>query len=118
MLRSLTMLFRSRRQWLFGAAWMVAGCLSPTLPLPPPSNPDVASVSEGLVQLSGNVQPESEVFALNRNTNQISGQYTSAGSYSFTLQAHENDAISLWYVHETLESPPNDFILKLPATTP
>ena len=112
------MVLRTRRRWLVGVALLAAGCLSPTLPLPPPADPNVSSVSDGLVSLSGNVEPESEVFALNRNTNLISGQYTSAGAYSFTLQAQEHDSISLWYVHDTLESPPNDFILKLPTTTP
>jgi hypothetical protein len=99
-----------------GVALLVAGCLSPTLPLPPPADPNVSSVSDGLVRFTGNVEPESEVFALNRNSNQISGQYTAAGSYDFTLLARENDSISLWYVHDTLESPPDDFILHVPTT--
>lgn len=74
----------------------------------------VSSVSDGLVRLAGNVQPDSEVFALNRNTNQISGEYTAKGDYEFTLAALERDSISLWYVHATVESPPNDFVIKLP----
>jgi len=43
----------------------------------------------------------------------ISGQYTKTGVYDFTLEAQERDAISLWYVHGTIESPPNDFVVRL-----
>jgi hypothetical protein len=112
------MALRTRRRWLAGAALFFVGCLSPTLPLPPPSDPTVSAVSDGLVRFTGAVQPQSEVFALNRNTNAISGQYTDSGDYDFTLAAHENDGISLWYVTATLESPPNDFALMIPTTTP
>jgi len=114
MLRSVTMFLRSRRGWLLSAALLAAGCLSPTLPLPPPSDPGVSSTdTAGLVRLTGTVQPESEVFALNHSTNLISGQYTKTGVYDFTLEAQERDAISLWYVHGTIESPPNDFVVRL-----
>lgn len=119
MLRSLTMILRSRRGWLIAAALAAAGCLSPTLPLPPPSQPTITSTeTQGLVRLAGTVEPESEVFALNRNTNLISGQYTLSGAYDFTIEAQERDAISLWYVHGTTESPPREFVIKLlaPAT--
>jgi hypothetical protein len=108
------MLSRLRRSWLVAAALLAAGCLSPTLPLPPPSNPTESSTDTlGLVRLTGTVQPQSEVFALNHNTNLISGQYTESGSYDFTIQAQERDWVSLWYVHDTLESPANDFVIKL-----
>ena len=116
MLLSPAMLLRTWRRWLFGAALFAAGCLSPTLPLPPPNKPDVSSSSEGLVRLKGAVEPQSEVFALDRNSNLISGQYTASGNYDFTLQAVEGDSLSLWYVNGTVESPPNDFILRLPTT--
>jgi hypothetical protein len=119
MLLSVAMLLRTWRRWLFGAALFAAGCLSPTLPLPPPSDPSsVTSVSDGLVRLQGTVEPESEVFALDRNNNLISGQYTASGNYDFTMQAVESDSISLWYVNGTVESPPKDFILKFTGTTP
>jgi len=111
------MFLRSRRRWLLGAALFAAGCLSPTLPLPPPTNPEMtATDTQGLVQLSGSVPPQSEVFALNHNTNQIAGQYTESGAYKFTIAAQEHDSMSLWYVHATEESPPADFFIKLPTT--
>src|SRR5690349_13687742 len=117
MLGSVAMFLRSRRGWLVGAALFAVSCLSPTLPLPPPSDPSVTSTEiAGLVRLTGSVQPESEVFALNHSTNLIRGQYTKSGAYDFTLEAQERDGISFWYVHGTVESPPNDFVLRLPPT--
>ncbi len=119
MLRSLAMFLRSRRGWLLGTALLVAGCLSPTLPVPPPSDPSVTSTeTAGLVRLTGSVQPESEVFALNHSTNLIRGQYTTSGLYDFTLEAQERDGISLWYVHGTVESPQNDFVIRLEPAAP
>ncbi|MEI9940412.1 MAG: hypothetical protein WDO69_24625 [Pseudomonadota bacterium] len=113
------MFLRSRRGWLLGTALFAVGCLSPTLPLPPPGDPTVSSTeTAGLVRLTGSVQPQSEVFALNHTTNLIRGQYTESGAYDFTLEAQERDGISLWYVHGTVESPQNDFVLKLTPATP
>jgi hypothetical protein len=87
--------------------------------LPPPSDPLVTSTeTAGLVRLTGSVQAESEVFALNHSTNLIRGQYTKSGAYDFTLEAQERDGISFWYVHGTVESPSNDFVLRLPPTEP
>jgi hypothetical protein len=113
------MFLRSRRGWLAGAALLVVSCLSPTLPLPPPSDPSVSATdTAGLVRLKGTVRPESEVFALNHSTNLISGQYTKSGAYDFTLEAQERDGISLWYVQGTTESPPNDFVIRLTPPEP
>lgn len=113
------MLARSLRAWLLGAFLSAAasGCLAPTLPLPPPSEPMVSSVSDGVVRFTGVVESESDVFALDRNSNVIAGQYTHTGNYDFTLAAQAQDEISLWYVHGTVESPPIEFVLKVPAAT-
>ena len=117
MLSSAKMFPRVWRSWLLGTALFAAGCLSPTLPLPPPSDPMVSmSSTEGLVLLTGTVQPDSEVFALNHTTNLISGQYTRSGNYSFTMPALERDGVSLWYVHGTVESESNDFVIKVRAS--
>ncbi|HET7545054.1 MAG TPA: hypothetical protein VFK05_34545 [Polyangiaceae bacterium] len=113
------MFLRSRRGWLLGTALLVAGCLSPTLPLPPPDAPTMASTdTAGLVRLTGSVEPGSEVFALNRSTNLIAGQYTESGAYDFTIQAQERDPITFWYVRGNVESPPVDFLVKLELTQP
>lgn len=112
------MFSRSRRDWLLGVGLLVAGCLSPTLPLPPPSNPSVtASTTEGLVRLQGTVLPQSEVFAFNHNTALIAGQHTDSGGYDFELAAHPGDSISFWYVHEAVESPSADFLIRLPEAS-
>ena len=118
MLRSLAMFPRSRRSWLLGVALFAVGCLSPTLPLPPPSEPSItATTTEGLVRFQGAVLPQSEVFALDHNSNLIAGQHTESGVYDFTMAALPGDNMSFWYVHETVESTSNDFVLKLPAAS-
>jgi hypothetical protein len=119
MLRSLSMFPRSRRGWLLGTALLAVSCLSPTLPLPPPSDPTVSSTdTAGLVRLTGSVQADSQVFALNHNTNQIRGQFTKSGAYDFTLEAQEGDGISFWYEHGTAESSASDFVIRLRALEP
>ena len=119
MLGSVAMFLRSRRGWLLGAALLAVGCLSPTLPLPPPSDPVVtATDTAGLVRLSGTVEPESDVFAINHNSNRISGQHTKSGAYDFTIEAQEHDAITFWYSHGNVDSPPNDFLINLESATP
>lgn len=106
------------RGWLLGVTLLLGGCLSPTLPLPPPSEPAItASMTEGLVRLQGAVLPHSEVFALDYRTNLIAGQHTDSGDYDFEMAASPGDNISFWYVHETVESPSNDFVVKLPEAT-
>jgi len=52
------------------------------------------------------------------STKSASGQYTESGDYDFTLEAQERDSISLWYQHGTMESPSNDFVIKLVPATP
>ncbi len=107
------MAFRARRVWLVGAVLCLAGCLSPTLPLPPPSDPQVSGTdADGNVRLTGTVLPESEVFALNQANNVISGQVTDSGSYDFKIQASQFDHISLWYVRETVQSPTTDVVVE------
>jgi hypothetical protein len=58
---------------------VASACLSPTLPLPPPSRPVIEGPDEqGNVTLSGNVIPEAEVYAHNTETDRIDGQLTSS----------------------------------------
>jgi len=115
MLRSVVMFLRSLRSWLLGVALLaVGGCLSPTLPLPPPGDPTVtATDTAGLVRLRGVVEPESHVLAKNLNTGLIAGQYTKTGAYDFTLAAQEGDAISLWYTQGGTDSQSDDFVIRL-----
>ena len=114
MLRSVEMFLRSRRGWLLGAALFAVGCLSPTLPLPPPSDPSVSGTdTAGLVRLTGTVEPQSDVLARNNGTGAIRGQFTESGAYDFTIEAQERDSITIWYVVGTVQSPPTDFVIRL-----
>jgi hypothetical protein len=63
--------------------------------------------SDGNVRLTGNVLPESEVFAMNLTSNLISGQLTSSGAYDFKIRAQQNDQLEIWYVKDAEQSPTN-----------
>lgn len=78
---------------------LVASCLSPTLPLPPPANPEVRSVGQGLVELSGEVPvSDAQVFAANDATGVYAGSDAEAGRYRFRIPAEPGDPMRLWYV--------------------
>ena len=88
-----------RRLFCVAAALAAMSCLSPTLPLPPPSEPTISGPDEtGTVRLSGRVRPTAWVFALDR-ANQL-GVFQAAeadGSYALELQAQVGDEIVMWY---------------------
>jgi hypothetical protein len=96
----------ARRLLLVVAGLGLACCLSPTLPLPPPSRPDVSVPDEGgLVRLQGFAAPRVEVLAWNHQSGLIAGQVTGAdSSYDFTIAAKVRDEIELWYVQGSDES--------------
>lgn len=99
-----------RRSLLLVSVLLAAGCLSPTLPLPPPGRPDVTEVSPGTYRLTGGVPPRSEVYAYNLRTQLINGQATDeTGAYSFTIEAEPRDVIELWYSSGTRESQTTEF---------
>ena len=104
----------SRRWLLFVAGALVAGCLSPTLPLPPPSRPDVQGPDqEGMVTLDGAVQGDAAVYAANPRTGDIRGQLTGAdGHYHFQIAAEVGDELELWYSVGTTSSPSIVFQIK------
>jgi hypothetical protein len=86
------------RRWFLGAAAsvLVAGCLSPTLPLPPPSAPDIQEVGSGQYVLTGIIPEPGFVLVLNKRTNAVNGTLSS-GEYSVPVQARPADAMQLWY---------------------
>jgi hypothetical protein len=88
------------------AGLCLAGCLSPTLPLPPPAKPDVSSPDEnGLARIQGIASPKVEVFAWNHANDQIAGQVTGDDSrYDFRIPASVGDRIEVWYARGTDES--------------
>ncbi len=113
---------RVRRRWfarsLAAAVVAVAlpGCLSPTLPLPPPSKPTVEGPDEqGNVTLAGSVRAGATVYAQNNVT--LSGVFTSDtpnGDYVLVLPANVGDEISVWYSLGTDMSSAVEFIVPNP----
>jgi hypothetical protein len=102
----------ARRLFLLASLGAVAfggagGCLSPTLPLPPPSKPDVEGPEQGTVTLSGRVQAGAMVFAANFRNAEVRGQIDLDGDglYSFPIPADPGDELQLWYTVGTQQSP-------------
>ena len=86
---------------------LVAGaCLAPTLPLPPPSKPDVEGPDDqGNVTLRGSVQPDAWVIAQNATNGDGDSQRASSdGSYVLVFAAASGDEIALYYRIGTEES--------------
>lgn len=109
------MVVRARRSWLLAAALLAGGCLSPTLPLPPPSEPNVTVPDmQGLVHVTGTVLPQSLVFALNQSTHLAAGQYTESGTYDFVIAAKPQDDLTVWYIKGNVESPTIDVAVSGP----
>lgn len=97
-------------------ALTLSACLSPTLPLPPPSKPVVEGPdSQGMVTLSGNVPGRAEAIAANLDTGEIRGQITGPnGAYKFQIPAAVGNEIAFWYSVGTDESPPIVFRINAP----
>jgi hypothetical protein len=109
---------RVARRWvLLLAGALAAGCLSPTLPLPPPSKPTVEGPDEqGNVTLDGFVEGDA-VYAANMQTGEIRGQFVgSDGHYRFALPAEVGNDIELWYSVSTQTSPV--IVFTVPAPKP
>lgn len=95
-----------RLMLLLVAGGLTAACLSPTLPLPPPSRPSVEGPDQnGMVTLEGSV-PGSAVYAANQRTGEIAGQFTEPdGYYKFQIGAEQDDELVFWYSEGTQNSP-------------
>jgi hypothetical protein len=112
---------RPLRRLLLGLAGVcLASCLSPTLPLPPPSKPDVSSPDEnGYVRLQGIAAPRVEVIAWNHNNDLIAGQVTGETSaYDFSIPAQSSDVLELWYIEGSDESSSIKVIVPEPTSAP
>jgi len=114
MLRSLDMGFRLQRRSLLAGSLLAVACYSPTLPLPPPGEPEVIGL-EGTVdryRLIGRVEPQADVHAINVRTQLLAGQRTgSDGRYDFEVQGLQGDQMELWYVVGNDPSPRVFFLL-------
>lgn len=98
------------------AALVAAGCLSPTLPLPPPSEPVVTGPSEtGWLRLRGSAPFGSWMHAYNRTTGMGAFQDVLDGRYDFEIQASVGDSLVLWYAIRGEESLPLDLMVEAPS---
>jgi hypothetical protein len=95
----------SRKNWLraLGGGLLLGlsiGCLSPTLPLPPPSRPDVSPPdASGITTITGRVPGGTTAHAQKQNTGHLDGQVTGdSGDYGLRLEAAIGDQIVVWYV--------------------
>ena len=88
-------------------ALLASACLSPTLPLPPPSRPNVQGPDpQGNVTLDGTVLDGAVVSALNMRTGELRGHTTGTdGHYNFKIPAQIGDDMELWYSVGTYQSP-------------
>ena len=94
----------------------LTGCLSPTLPLPPPEQPQVDGPdATGQVRLRGSVPKKSQVFAINLRSKDIRGQVVgNDGRYDFLLPAQIGDEVSMFYRNGTDESSSLLFMIRDP----
>jgi hypothetical protein len=102
------------------AGLIAFGCASPTLPLPPPSRPDVAGPDgTGTVNLTGGVPSRAQAFALNTRTSVIVGQQTGeSGQYDMRLKAEVGDEVEFWYQSGTTDSASVFFVIRPSSETP
>jgi len=97
----------TRRLLLVTAFVAVSSCLSPTLPLPPPNQPDVQGPdAAGNVTLSGQVIRGANVYANNLNSGASAGQKSDSqtGQYRFKIAAAVGDQMEFFYIYDSVSS--------------
>lgn len=75
-----------------------AGCLSPTLPLPPPEEPStISALSDGRWELDGDCLDGAEVIAINEETGRgvVFVDRENTGRYSLVIEGEPCDVIIL-----------------------
>ncbi|MGH7438048.1 MAG: hypothetical protein ACRENE_20390 [Polyangiaceae bacterium] len=110
------MVRRPPTAWLLALGWLGVGCLSPTLPLPPPAVPTQQMLSSTQVRLTsdcGGVQNDAQVLVRNvteavPGSSQIGDLYqaTACGSWSATVFAKTNDIVVISQQTDTNEGLP------------
>jgi hypothetical protein len=90
-----------RNWWALGMGTaLLTSCMSPTLPMPPPSRPEISGPdASGVVVLRGYAPPESWVTAYNMSTDLSYGSRADAnnGAYRLSILASIGDTIQLNY---------------------
>ena len=105
-----------RRAWLAAFACAVAlGCTSPTLPLPPPTAPNITVGSEPgtyrLTSLNGS-EPNALIVVVNRNpdlprSERVTGTISDEqGSWELDVRAQPGDFLDISQESGTVRSPP------------
>jgi len=92
-------------------------CASPTLPLPPPAIPSIASAGEGQYRLRSEhgVEPNAIVVIINHNTSlsgddRVSGSEADAqGTWEAVIPASAGDVLDLKQEFGTMTSPETTF---------
>jgi len=103
------------------ALLLPSACLSPTLPLPPPGQPETIEGpnDNGYVRLTGLVAPNSRALAKNRKTDRGAFQDTADdGRYDMSLEAQPGDEILLSYVLQGEMSQVVSFRIPTPPPPP
>lgn len=81
------------------AALAPAGCLAPTLPLPPPDEPDsVGTLGEGQWELRGTVSPGATVVGIVERTGRgaVVEDRDGDGRYVLIVEAQLCDVVDVW----------------------
>jgi len=88
-----------------------AGCLSPTLPLPPPDDVSVTSPdSFGMVTVEGKVNDDAYVACLNERTESgVIEKSGPEGYFNLKIAAQAKDALTLWQIIGSDFGPPRSF---------
>jgi len=88
--------FARRFVLLASVSIVVAGCLSPTLPLPPPVAPEVEKTGPGQYMIHGEIPNPGLVYILNLRTETIDGVRTDR-KYDVPVEALPKDPMQVWY---------------------
>lgn len=107
----------SRRSWLttaalLGGVFALGGCLAPTLPVPPPANPDISAPdADGMVTVKGgkgSARPNWTVHVEKQgNPPGVDGFEDAAladGSWEIKLPAKSGDRLAIWQEQGTERS--------------